>query len=199
MVVLALCAGCIVSEEMHVDIFIDKDLSGEVTLDVLGIHSDSNDPQERVDELKDYCKEGYLKEGQSLATTFGLNDPQISLTNQTETGCALTVQGRFDNAVRVLSAMAGDGEFEIKKSGGFLVARLLMSRPVQTDDDKSGGGNASTVSIQYAGRIQDHNAHAFDSQSGAMTWFDTRMNETGVQFVLKLPDEDANSGSAATP
>jgi hypothetical protein len=40
------------------------------------------------------------------------------------------------------------------------------------------------------GKIHDRKAHQFDEETTAMTWFESSMDESGVQFVLKLPEEN---------
>jgi len=184
-----LFSGCIVSKETRVEMLIGTNLTGHIEVEVVGVHSDSSDPDKKVSEFDEYLNGGYVEEGESLATVFGVGNPVITITNQTATSCDLVVEGTMGSVVRSLSSMASEGDYEIKKADGYLVARFFMHPPEAATSLEIKTNNTFTVVVHYEGFIQDHNAHHFDPDANAMTWFDTRLDESGIQFVLKLPEE----------
>lgn len=182
-------SGCIVSEETRVEMMIETNLTGTMVVEVAGVHSDSQDPEKRAKEFADYVGGGYVKEGESLASVFGIDNPVISITNQTATNCHLVVEGTFGNVVRSLSSMASEGDYEIKKADGYLIARFFMQKPKAEPSTGITTNNVFTFTVHYDGEIQDHNAHHFNQEFNAMSWYDSKMDESGIQFVLKVPEE----------
>ena len=178
-----LLSGCIVSDPVYVEYAIEPDLAGEVVIEITGIHSDEDDPVKRNEEFEQYCDEGYLEQGREMALIFGLDEARISLTNRTDRSCELIVEGGFDNLARALSVLAGEHDYEIRKSGRLFIARLLTGTTPASDDD-----NEFTLVVQFAGDILTHNAQEFDVESGTMTWLQSGIDESGVQFILKAEE-----------
>jgi len=189
---LVLAPGCIVSESTYVEFAISTDLTGEVVVEVTGVHSDLDSLADQKEELHEYYEDGYLEEGQTLASALAITDPQISLANKTETSCDLIIEGVYGNIARALSALAGEGDFEIRKSGEVFVARFLMrdSDDVVNADEDEDEDEEFTVAVQYEGQVTDHNAHEVDHDTGTMVWFASQMDESGVQFILSVPSEE---------
>lgn len=176
-----LLSGCIVSDPIYIEYAIEPDLTGEVVVEITGIHSDEDDPVKRNEEFQQYCDEGYLKQGQDWGSIFALDEARIALTNRTETSCELVVEGEFDNLAHALSIMAGEHDYEIRKSGRIFIARFLMGM-TPTDD------NEFTLVVQYTGAILTHNAHTYDRETGTMTWRGSSLDESGVQFILQAEE-----------
>jgi len=179
-----LLSGCIVSDPLYVEYAIETNLAGEIVVESTGIHSNDDNPEKRKEEFKQYCDEGYLEQGQEWVSFFSLDDARIILTNRTDTTCEVVVKGKFDNLARALSLLAGEHDYEIRKSGPFFVARLLTGMAEEDDDQEF------TVVIHYVGEIIAHNAHVFDEESGTMTWSGSNLDDSGVQFILKAVESN---------
>jgi hypothetical protein len=171
--------GCLDLDHFQIHFDVSPDLSGEMRMTFIGVHSDEETTAKQKAEMAEFYQKEHQEMGKQQALHWGIEDAKIVFTNKTELRCDATLQGKIDNLGRSLAPLTEEYDFEIKKVDKIFSVKILPGKA--TDEDL-----AYSISIKYAGTIVSHNAHRFDKKQNLMTWMGNKLDESGIQFVLNL-------------
>lgn len=180
---LVMCAGIIFSgclnlEKMSLRYDINKDLTGQMVLKFIGINSDEETEAEQKKEMSDFYDK-YIKDGKGQAEIWCLKNVKTELTEKTDLKCNATVTGEIWNILCSIYPITEKSDYEIQKNSKTFSVEIASCNISEEDLPVD-------VSIKYAGKILSHNANEYDKKNNVMTWYGTKMEKTGIRFVLEV-------------
>jgi hypothetical protein len=171
-------SACLQSETDEVQITLNNDLSGKLTIAIRQISSDEKTVAAQKKEMADFYAD-IPKTIQELKES-GLKDPQIELTDKTDTRCGAVLKADFDSIATILPVLTdGKTDFEVSRTGDIVSIRMQVNG--FSDDPPK------LFSIKAAGEVLEHNAQSFDRETQTLQW---KMGETGnrrVYLRIELP------------
>ncbi|MBC8457625.1 MAG: hypothetical protein H8D67_06480 [Deltaproteobacteria bacterium] len=171
--------GCLDLDHFQVHYDVSPELSGEMRMSFIGVHSDEETTAKQKEEMAEFYQKVHQEMGKEQTLRWGIEDAKVLFANKTELRCDATLQGKVHNFVRSLAPLTEDYDFEIKKVDKIFSVKILTGKV--TDKDL-----VYSISIKYGGTIVSHNAHRFDEKQNLMTWTSVKLDKTGIQFVLNL-------------
>lgn len=170
-VLLSLCflAGCVEVDSSKIYFRVEPDLHGKIKLQFLGIHAATAD-------MKDFYQT-YQETASEMISDWRIKDAVTKLDNKAETRCDGSIEGTFDDLLVSLGPILDGAQYEIKKDANAFSMRLTP---------QTGGDDRITFVLQYSGKVISSNAQRKDPQTGALEWDFTKLDASGVQFVLAL-------------
>lgn len=170
--------SCLDLESLHVAYVLDSRLSGSVEITYTGIHSDREEPDSRIEEMKEFYEDlpGLAEE---QAFIWGIKDKEVVVKDKTDTRCDVVIKGEIGDFLRSLVPLLEDGEFAIEQTSNTLSCTIKSSDLVEDEPGLQ-------FSIAYSGTILSHNAHTFDAEKKTMTWVGGKLGEEGIRFQLQI-------------
>lgn len=176
--------GCLAFERWDMRYDIAKDLTVKTTDDIRGISSDEETLEEQKEEMKEFYENAYLEIASSFAHDSCVENIKVTLSNKTDTRCDAKVVGDCENIMKLVAhVMAKYSEFEIKKTGNYFSVTICAGEE-QTQVVEIG-----TLSVTYAGKIIENNAHKYNRNSHLMKWNLGKIDKSGIHFVLEIEEE----------
>ncbi len=173
-VALSLCflVGCVDVESSKVNFQVDPDLRGKIKLEFFGIHGAAAD-------MQDFYKT-YQETASQMISDWKIENPVTKLDNKADTRCDGSVEGKFEDFVVSLGPILEDADYEIKKDKGTFSLKLT---PEKEDNSKI------FLTLLYSGRVISSNAQEKDPRTGALQWDFSKLDQSGIQFVLDLKQQ----------
>lgn len=178
-----LSSACIQSETDEIHVTLNNDLSGKLTVVFRKISSDEKTVTAQKKEMADFYND--LPRAIQELKESGLKDPQVELTDKTDTACGAVFKADFDNIATVLPVLADNNmnDFEIARTGDTFSLRLEI-KGFSDDPPKM-------FSIKVTGEVLEHNAQTYDAESHTLLW---KMGETGNRRIyLRIKAHPANN------
>jgi len=176
--VAVLSSACLQSESEEINLTLNNDLSGKLTINFKNISSDEGPVAGQQREMSGFYND-LSRTIQDLKET-GLKDPNIDLTNKTDLKCDAVLNADFDNIVTVMPVIAdvGKSDFEATKTGDTFVLRL-RANGIATDSPK-------LFSIKVAGEVLEHNAQSYDPNTKTLRWTIGESGNATIYLRVKL-------------
>lgn len=174
--------GCIDADKINIRFDINRDLTGTVTMEFLGLRSSAETPAEQKTEMLKFYESEYRDDAARMAQEWSLKNSRTEFTNRTDRRCDGKLVGDIDDLLKSLTPLVGEhgATYEIKR-----VANKFYFTTRGGWDEKDGN---ITLSVAYAGKILEQNALKYDAGAHLMQWNLGKLSESGIHFVLELDE-----------
>jgi len=173
--------GCVDADKIAIRFDLQKDLSGTLSLEFLGIQSSKDGVENQKKEMAEFYETSYHEDAARISEEWGMRNVNTVLTNKTDLHCDGKISGDFGNLVRSLAPLLDEREatYKIDRDGN----RFAFTVGGIANNEK----NDIVLSIHYPGTILENNAQKYDRDQHTMEWNFQKLDDSGIHFVLETP------------
>lgn len=176
-------SGCLDLDALNVQVELEENLSGTVTLAYTGVRSDKTARDEQVEEMQAFFK-NLDEHAQEQASIWALHDIEVVLNNRTEVSCDVTIRGKMRSLVQTMVVFLEAGDFTIARTGNRLKFDLPPLDLGSKDDEFS-----FSLGIQFPHSVGKNNATNVDQDQHLLVWSSSSMASDGLYFELEIKDK----------
>src|SRR5690349_2522781 len=97
--------GCVDADKIAIRFDLDRDLSGTLSLEFMGIQSRKDGAENQKKEMAEFYETSYREDASRISEEWGMRNVNTVLTNKTDLKCDGKISGDFGNLVRSLAPL----------------------------------------------------------------------------------------------